>query len=193
MTRVCIVSASQRTHSQSRRIAEVFRDRFLDGEADILDLSETVLPLFAGPDSANDVVAQARAQMAAADAFIFIAPEWHGMAPAALKNLLLWCGAKELAHKPTLLTAVSASAGGAFVIAELRSSGYKNSRLLWLPEHLILRDVTDLWTGQEGRSDEYLDKRARYAIEMLKTYTQALSGVRDSLLAGLDDFGNGMS
>lgn len=193
MTRVCIVSASQRTHSQSRRIAEVFRDRFLDGEADILDLSETVLPLFAGPDSANDAVAQARAQMAAADAFIFIAPEWHGMAPAALKNLLLWCGAKELAHKPTLLTAVSASAGGAFVIAELRSSGYKNSRLLWLPEHLILRDVTDLWTGQEGRSDEYLDKRARYAIEMLKTYTQALSGVRDSLLAGLDDFGNGMS
>ncbi len=194
MTRVCIVSASQRANSQSRRIAEVFRDKFLDGQADILDLHETVLPLFAGPDSANEAVAQVREQMAAADAFIFVAPEWHGMAPAALKNLLLWCGAAELAHKPTLLTAVSASAGGAFVIAELRGSGYKNSRLLWLPEHLILRDVTDLWAGQEGRrSDEYLEKRARYAIDMLLTYSQALSGVRESLLAGLSDFGNGMS
>lgn len=191
MIRVVIVSASQRANSQSRRIADVFRDQYLDGEADILDLHDTVLPLWSGPDSATPAVEQVRALMVAADAFIFVVPEWHGMAPAAIKNLLLWCGASELAHKPTLLTAVSASAGGAFVVAELRGSGYKNSRLLWLPEHLILRNVGDLWSEQEGnKCDAYLDKRTRYAVDMLKTYARALSGVREPLLAG---FGNGMS
>jgi hypothetical protein len=37
------------------------------------------------------------------------------------------------------------SVGGVFVIAELRSSGYKNARLFYIQEHLILRGVTYLW------------------------------------------------
>lgn len=196
---ITLVVGSHRADSQSLRIAHHMNEHFLAGCAPVLDLYAARLPLWDGEPLADASaearqVQQVKAAAAAADAFVFIVPEWHGMAPAGLKNFLLWCGAKELAHKPVLLVGVSASVGGAFAIAELRGSGYKNSRLLYLPEHLILRDVAALWTGQEGRSsDEYLEKRTRYALDLLHTYAAALQPVRGQLCAGLADFGNGMS
>ncbi|WP_157730001.1 NADPH-dependent FMN reductase [Bacterioplanes sanyensis] len=194
MSQICIISASQRAESNSRRISDLLNQRYLDGNASLIDLHEQPLPLWDGAQADDEFVSSARAKANAADGFVFVVPEWHGMAPAALKNLLLWLGKEELAHKPVLLVAVSGSVGGAFVIAELRSSGYKNSRLLFLPEHLILRDANDLWSGQSGRdSDEYLDKRSRYAVDQLLTYAGALAPLREQLTAGLADFGNGMS
>ncbi len=45
-------------------------------------------------------------------ALFVIAPEWHGMVPAALKNFfLLWAATGELSHKPALPCAVSAAEG----------------------------------------------------------------------------------
>lgn len=194
MSQICIVSASQRPGSNSRRISDVLNQHYLGGQASLIDLQRDPLPFWDGDTPENTAVTDARSKAQAADGFVFVVPEWHGMVPAALKNLLLWLGASELAHKPVLLTAVSASTGGAFVIAELRGSGYKNSRLLYLPEHLLLRDANDLWQGHEGRdSDAYLDKRARYAIDQLTTYATALAPLREQLTAGLADFANGMS
>ena len=44
-----------------------------------------------------------KSQLDACDGFIVIAPEWHGMVPAALKNFfLLWAATGELSHKPPL-------------------------------------------------------------------------------------------
>lgn len=195
--KICLLSASHRAGAQSRRIADHLNTEYLDGKASLIDLYESKLPLWEGQTLSGEderVVNDVRASAEAADAFVFIVPEWHGMAPAGLKNFLLWCNAQQLAHKPVLLVGVSASAGGAFVIAELRGSGYKNSRLLYLPEHLMLRDVTDLWAGQEClASDAYLGKRTRYALDMLTTYAGALKPLRAQLCAGLTDFPNGMS
>lgn len=196
---ICLLVASHRANSQSRRIADYINQHFLAGKASLIDLYDSPLPLWDGtaliPGSiAEKSVAEVKSRADAADAFVFFVPEWHGMVPAGLKNFLLWCGANELAHKPVLLVGLSASSGGAFVIAELRHSGYKNARLLYLPEHLLLRDVNELWVGQEGRiSDEYLEKRTRYALEQLLTYSAALKPVRNQLCAGLADFPNGMS
>lgn len=190
--RVAIVSTAHRPGSQSLRIAEALNSKFLNGEADIIDLHTQELPLWNG-GPATETVESVRATLAAADALIVIAPEWHGMAPAGWKNLLLWCGAAQLAHKPTLLVAVSGSVGGAFVIAELRGSGYKNSRLMYTPEHLILRGVADLWADKQNPSDEYLGNRARFAIDNLLTYAEAIKPVRARLCEGLSEFGNGMS
>ena len=43
--------------------------------------------------------------------------------------------------RPCLALSLPAADGGAYVIAELRMSGYKNNRLCWLPENLIARQV----------------------------------------------------
>lgn len=201
---ICIISASHRSGSQSLRIGQYINQYFLNSHASMIDLYQDQLPLWDGEaasDQADDSgaspaqrLARVKAIAGAADAFVFIIPEWHGMAPAGLKNFLLWCGAAELAHKPVLLVGVSAGSGGAFVVSEIRSSGYKNSRLLYLPEHLLLRDVSNLWMGQEGnRSDDYLAKRTRYALDQLQTYASVLKPVREQLCAGLQDYANGMS
>lgn len=196
---ICLVVASHRANAQSLRIAQYMREHFLAGHGSIIDLYDLKLPLWDGDPLPADSdkarqVEYVKNSLHDADALIFIIPEWHGMAPAGLKNMLLWCGARELAHKPVLLVGVSASVGGAFAIADIRNSGYKNSRLLYLPEHLILRDANDLWVGQEGRmSDTYLADRTRYALDLLHTYAAALKPVRGKLCAGLAEFSNGMS
>jgi len=194
--RTAIVSAAHRRDSQSARIASVLKDKFLDGQADIIDLFEDSLPLWDGETAANEAVAKAQQTAADADAFIFVIPEWHGMAPAGLKNFLLWNGGQPfMANKPVLLVGVSAAVGGAFVIAEMRSSGYKNARLVYTPEHLILRGVSDLW--EEGKAEteatEYLSKRTSFAVKQLLTYAEALKPVRGKLLEGIEAFPNGMS
>ena len=193
MPQYAIISTSHRPGAESLRLSGEINQRFFEGEADVIDLFAADLPLWNGERQANDSVLDVQARISAADGLVFVVPEWHGMAPAGLKNLFLWCNHPQFAHKPALLVAVSGSVGGAFVIAELRSSGYKNSRLLWLPEHLILRSASDLWKDQGRDSDAYLDKRAVYAIAQLKTYTEALAPHRETLTAGIEDFPNGMS
>ena len=193
MSHFAIISSSHRPGAQSLRIANVLNEQHFAGSADVIDLYAADLPLWNGERAATPAVEDIQQRLAAADGLVFVVPEWHGMAPAGLKNLFLWCNHPHFAHKPALLVGVSASVGGAFVIAELRSSGYKNSRLLWLPEHLILRSAGDLWNGTAGESEEYLQRRAAYAVTQLKTYTEALAPARATLLAGLDDFPNGMS
>ncbi|MDK2779028.1 MAG: NAD(P)H-dependent oxidoreductase [Pseudomonadota bacterium] len=197
---ICILSASHRDGSQSLRIAEHLRTHFLAGQASLIDLNRDRLPLWDGQpaDESGEetaaTVARLRATLNRADAFVLVVPEWHGMAPAGLKNFFLWFGAEELAHKPALLVSVSAGTGGAMVINELRANSYKNTRLNYLPEHLIFRDVRHLWTEDgQGDSDEYLEKRTKYALGLLITYTEALKPQRTALAAGLQDYPNGMS
>ncbi|MGB1092936.1 MAG: NADPH-dependent FMN reductase [Oceanobacter sp.] len=189
-----IVSASHRPGAESLRVANAMNEHYLDGAASILDLYETALPIWDGATAASESVEKAASLATEADALIFVIPEWHGMVPAGLKNLLLWLGAGHLAHKPVLLVGVSASVGGAFVIAEMRSSGYKNSRLVFTPEHLILRGVGDLWQDGEGsESVRYLSERSRFAIDQLLIYAGALKSVRGQLEEGMSDYANGMS
>ncbi|WP_221801814.1 NADPH-dependent FMN reductase [Oceanobacter mangrovi] len=193
--RTAIVSTAHRPDSQSLRVSQVLKDEFLQGNADIIDLYADALPMWDGVTAATDNVSKTLQTIDQADALIFVIPEWHGMAPAGLKNLLLWCGAQQqMAHKPVLLVGISAAVGGAFVIAEVRSSGYKNTRLVFTPEHLILRGVGDLWKEEGSASgEEYLSKRTRFAVEQLLDYATALKPIRSKLVAAQAEFGNGMS
>ena len=99
-------------------------------------------------------------------------------------------------HKPALATAVSAAEGGAYVIAELRMSSYKNNRLCWIPEHLIARRVKSICNDDITANDDALQQpfaeRANYAIDLLLAYADALGGVRASGVINHDAFMNGM-
>ena len=128
------------------------------------------------------------------DAFVFVVPEWHGMVPAAMKNFFLFFSAGYLAHKPALIVSVSAGEGGSYPIAELRASSYKNSRICYLPEHLIVRKVEQVFNA-EGKNDErsqaYLEERLNYCLEMLLCYSRGLAQVRKEL-PDASAFPNGM-
>jgi NAD(P)H-dependent FMN reductase len=104
------------------------------------------------------------------------------MVPPGLKNFLLLCSASEVGHKPALIVSVSSGIGGSYPIAELRVSSYKNNRIVYIPEHVIVRNVADVLHGDvpSGERDESTRARLRYAIRILGEYARALASVRES-------------
>lgn len=120
------------------------------------------------------------------DGLVIVSPEYGGMAPAALKNFFLFLTGDTVAHKPALLIGVSAGTGGSYPIAELRASSYKNSHLVYLPDHMIIRKVVD------ELDSEYNTKRLKYSVDLLVEYAKALQSVRGSGKLNFKDYANGM-
>ena len=59
-------------------------------------------------------------------------------------------------------------------------SSYKNNRLCYIPEHLIIRTAEKIFVGDTPteKDDEYMRDRADFALGVLIEYTKALKPVR---------------
>ena len=200
---VAIIVGSHRKDSQSAKIG-----RFLQAQIESLgghtcwtcDLGKNPLPMWdeeIGSGAAHwTPLTEVNEQLRAAEAIIVIAPEWHGMVPAALKNFFLVSDGAALAHKPALAVGVSVGPGGSYPVTELRISSYKNNRMCYLPEHLIVRNCMvvmneDLRANDEGEHS-YVSERSLYCVKQLLAYGDALAQVRASGTANLDPYPNGM-
>lgn len=198
MLNIALIAGSSRSGSQSAKVARYLRQRLLElgltstGQSSLLDLGERGLPLWPADDKGP--WAEYQQQLAAADALVVIAPEWNGMACPAVKNFFLYATKAELAHKPALLVGVSSGIGGAYPISELRASGYKNCRIAYLPEHLIVRQVEAVLNEGEatGEDDLRIRRRADYALDILGKYAEALKPVRTAIDLSNPAFSNGM-
>lgn len=198
MLNIALIAGSSRSGSQSAKVARYLRQRLLElgltstGQSSLLDLGERGLPLWPADDKGP--WAEYQQQLAAADALVVIAPEWNGMACPAVKNFFLYATKAELAHKPALLVGVSSGIGGAYPISELRASGYKNCRIAYLPEHLIVRQVEAVLNESEatGEDDLRIRRRADYALDILGKYAEALKPVRTAIDLSNPAFSNGM-
>ena len=196
-----IISGSHRKNSQSTRVSHIMKQRVEAlghfDEVQVLDLADNPLPLWdesiwEGSEEWKTLLKPWRATLKASDAFIVVTPEWNGMVPAALKNFFLIFGAIQLGHKPALITSISSSIGGTYPVQELRSSSYKNNRICYIPEHLIIRNVETLLTGDKPEEDEYYGARIDYNLNLLNEYSKALKLVRDSGVVDHKTWSNGM-
>ena len=176
--KITIVSGSHRTDSQSEKVGRYVVNALADlgHEGQLLSLANNPLPLweeaiFAGDEAWQARLAPMAAQLNDSDGFVIIAPEWHGQIPSGLKNFLMMWNRGELAHKPALIMAVSSSDGGAYPVAELRMSSYKNNRLCYIPEHIIVRKVESVLNDDPGQNDvsadEYFRNRISWTLELL--------------------------
>ncbi len=202
--KITIISGSHRPEGQSHKVAAFIQQTLLDGICDecaIVSLADNPLPLWDqgvwdGDEKWTELLTPIREELANSDAFVVISPEWHGQVPAGLKNFFLLFGKNELGHKPALIVAVSSGDGGAYPVAELRMSSYKNSRLCYIPEQIILRNVESVLNesaaDNDARSDSYYRERISWALNILKAYAGALTQVRDSGVTQTDKFNNGM-
>ncbi|ARU88388.1 NADPH-dependent FMN reductase [Pseudomonas sp. M30-35] len=198
MLNIAIVAGSSRNNSQSGKVARFLRKRLMqlgltsDTQSQVIDLGLAPLPLWPTEDSGPWPMFSQQLQIA--DAVIIVAPEWNGMACPAIKNFFIYASKTELAHKPGLLVAVSAGIGGSSPISELRASSYKNCRLCYLPEHLIVRHVEQVLNMPEpqSESDQRLRARIDYSLDILGKYAQALKPVRESIDMTDPAFNNGM-
>ncbi len=204
--KIGIICGSHRPDSQSGKIARYIEKALLTrGLCDttwLYDLGGNPLPLWdegvwSGDEQWQKTLAPLSEELKSCDGFVVIAPEWHGMAPAGLKNFfLMWTAGGELAHKPALIVTVSISDGGSFPIAELRMSSYKNSRICYLPEHLIIRKVDTVFNDDPQQNNpsaqEYFEDRLTYCLEMLREYAQAFRQIRASGKTSLETYTSGM-
>jgi NAD(P)H-dependent FMN reductase len=202
--KLTIVSGSHRPDSESGKVARHVQQH-LSKVPDVsatylLDLGRTPLPLWdpevwQPSDHWQQLWSPISAELSAADAFVVVSPEWSGMVPAGLKNLFLLCTRGELAHKPALIVAVSASMGGAYPVAELRMSSYKNTYLCYIPDHVIVRNVRKLLndpSAPASEDDEKVRERLQYALRILVEYGKALRHVRESGAVDLQRYPYGM-
>ncbi|MCB1760168.1 MAG: NAD(P)H-dependent oxidoreductase [Gammaproteobacteria bacterium] len=203
--KVTVVSGSHRTPSQSMKVSEHIRGALEAtggfSEVEIFGLNDNPLPLWdqgvwEGAARWSELLDPLRARLQASDAFVIVSPEWHGQVPAGLKNFFLLCSARELGHKPALIVTVSSGDGGSYPVAELRMSSYKNNRLCYLPEHVIIRNVERVLNedaaDNDSAADQYFRARIAWNLEILHAYALALKGVRESGITHNDLFKNGM-
>lgn len=194
---VTLIAGSSQASSQSAKVAHYLAARLQALEicvtASVVDLGRTPLPLWPAPIEDHAWVEQT-GHLQRADALVVISPEWHGMACPALKNLFLYAGYAELAHKPALLVGVSAGLGGSYPLSELRASSYKNSRICYLPEQLVIRQVDQILNTEEptGEDDLRIRRRADWALRILSEYAHSMKGLRERIQLEHSDFHNGM-
>lgn len=200
---IAIIVGSHRKDSQSSRVgAYITRDMARiapEVTVDTIDLAGNPLPLWdesvwQGGSPLATAWKPYRDRLRQADGFVIISPEWAGMVPPGLKNFLLFAGPKEVGHKPAVIVTVSAARGGSYPVNELRTSGYKNNRLLYIPEHVLVQDVADVLVGETPASDRdaWLRRRIEFAERILLEYARAAAAIRSSGLTDHADFPYGM-
>ena len=202
---ITILSGSHRNPSQSEKVARYIEKTFISEHADIhssvFALADNPLPLWdqsvwENNEEWNQRLAPLKQQLSDSDGFVIVTPEWHGQVPAGLKNFFLLFNRFELGHKPALIVAVSSGDGGAYPVAELRMSSYKNNRICYIPEQVIVRNVekvlNDNATDNNAEADAYFRERISWALELLAGYAGALKSMREHTTIHHDKFGNGM-
>ena len=198
--KISIISASHRTNSQSKKISNLLNNKLLKLQSNLdtfsIDLADVSFPLWS-PDKKNgkgiwgDAWNSISDNLNKSDGFILVVPEYGGMATPEAKNIFLLCGNGELSHKPGLIVSVSSGNGGAYPIAELRMSSYKNTHIMWIPENIIIRNVEEFNPGSHGKNiPEWLDDRIEYVLKLLLSYSLNMKPIRK--IVNRKDFGNGM-
>jgi azobenzene reductase len=191
-----IVSASQRTESQSAKVAEYLLNSSTQfSKVRHIELCKQRLPLWDGEETSktnddSDWLA-INSQLQTMDALILITPEWGGTASPLLKNLLMMADAVDIGHKPVLLVSVVNGISGAYPIAELRMNAFSNNKLVAIPDHLIIRNVEEILNtvNESTHRDEdvitHRDKSIRhrigYSLHTLLHYSQAMRSLRETL------------
>jgi len=202
--KITIISGSHRKPSQSEKVARHI-EQTLQQEHGVdtwlYPLADNPLPLWDqslwedNPEW-NQRLAPIREQLTSSDGFVIVSPEWHGQVPAGLKNFFLLFNRFELGHKPAMIVAVSSADGGSYPVAELRMSSYKNNRICYIPEQVIVRNVETVLNenaeDNNPEADGYFRERISWSLGILKAYAAAMKPMRDSAQVHHDKFGNGM-
>ena len=203
--KITIISGSHRNPSQSEKVArfieKTFNNEFDDIEAQVYSLADNPLPMWdqrvwEDDKEWNRILAPVQQMLNDSDGFVVISPEWHGMVPSGLKNFFLLFNRFQLGHKPAMIVGVSSADGGAYPVAELRMSSYKNNRLCYIPEQVIVRNVESVLNDEpaenNAEADSYFRERISWALGVLRGYSIALKSMRETTQVFHDKFGNGM-
>ena len=198
--KISLISTSHQKNSQSKRVLEIIKNIVLEIDSKIrcyeIDVFELNIPLWTSEKKENpkfweNDVKKISDYLALSDGFIFIVPEYGGMATPSAKNFFLVFNNGELFHKPGLIVSISSGSGGAYPVSELRSSSYKNTHIMWIPENIIIRNVEQFNPGNHGALiPNWIDERIKYSCNLLIKYAEYLKPIQKFI--NRKEFSNGM-
>ena len=198
--KISLISTSHREKSQSVRVSKILENVILKINKKIncykLDMYKSKIPLWTSNRKENikfweKDFKNISNELATSDGFIMIVPEYGGMATPNSKNMFLLFNNGELFHKPGLIVSISSGNGGSYPISELRSSSYKNSHIMWIPENIIIRNVEQFCPGNHGELiPSWIDDRIKYSCNLLIKYAEYLKPIQH--IINRKDFSNGM-
>jgi len=193
--KICIISGSTRQKSSSLNVSRYIQtqlEQTEDTEVSIFNLAEYDLPMWSEETDVTQLASQ-KEQLQQADGFVFVVPEWHGMAPPAVKNLFfLFSGV--FRHKPAYLVGISSGTGGRYPIPEMRMSTYKNSFINYLPVNAIIDRVNKVISeqGEYIAETEFVRNRVDEGVNLLVEYSKAFANIRQSEIVQEKRFPNGV-
>ena len=199
--KIGIIVGSHRLKSESTKTSK-FVDFWLKKKGlltYILDLRKNPLPLWDETKWENDgkltkFFKPYSDKLKECAGFVIIAPEWSGMVPAGLKNFFLYCDKNELAHKPAMIIGISSGRGGHYPVAELRMSSYKNTKICYIPDHVVVAFVEEMLNDFDLKNgtddDQYIKNRIVNSLDILASYSKAFIDIRKT--KDLNQYPNGM-
>ncbi|MFE0172612.1 NADPH-dependent FMN reductase [Streptomyces sp. NPDC059002] len=157
-------------------------DRRDDMHLDVVDLAETplptVLPAFGQPPApgTEEALALVSPRLAAADAFVFITPEYNHSFPAPLKNAVDWHNTQWHA-KPIGFVSYGGISGGLraveqlrLVMAELNATTIRNT--------VSLHNAWSLFDEDRAMKAPESDAAAKQMLDQLAWWARALRAAR---------------
>lgn len=193
--KIAVITGSHRSNSQSLAVARWVESALQkqDMQAVLFDVSTMDLPFWSEDfwNKESALAAQWKPfsdRLHQCDGIVVISPEWAGMIPPKLVNFFLLCGNQELSYKPALLIGVSAGMSGTYPIAQLRMNASKNNQMVYLPDHLIVRNAKnflqptpDAIKGSSKDPESPLNQRLQYNVRVLQEMTVGLAQVRKAI------------
>lgn len=193
-----IVNGSHRKKSESKKISrelENIANKVGFSSSSIIDLHDKLDILWdenfwVSGSAQSERRKEMESVLKDADAFILVSPEYGGMASPIMKNFLLTCSPAETGHKPAVLVGVSAGQGGTYPISEIRSYGFKNNFLCFLPANIIVRESGSLFNSGDpvSENEQRLVNYSEYVLNLLLAYSRALKEVRSSGVINFEDY-----
>jgi azobenzene reductase len=195
---ILIINFSLRINSksESHKVADYLQQKWGD-TANLLNYIELDIPMWDEgvwdhTDKWEKILSPLRAKLNAASGYIFVVPEYAGSASPALANFNLFLSG-ESNHKPVLITTVSSSRGGAYPVTNIRAFAYKNSKVNYIPEHIIVRESEKVLNNEiaEDDSDKYIRDRIDCTLGIFDIYCTHFTRIRKDIVPNTA-FGNGM-
>jgi NAD(P)H-dependent FMN reductase len=184
-SKILIISFSLRENSGSSKIANYIQKTYGDS-SEVINYIDLNLPMWDEgvwnkEEKWEKLLNPLKAKLKDADGYVFVIPEYHGMASPAYNNFNLFLAAgDEVAHKPVLIVTNSNARGGSYPVSEVRAFGSKNNKLVFIPEHIIVRNNAEVLNeviNDSNSDDKYIRDRIEYGLIILNSYCTKLKGI----------------
>ncbi|NPC92001.1 NAD(P)H-dependent oxidoreductase [Bacillus sp. WMMC1349] len=138
--KVTVISGTARKQGRTRIVASYIADTY---QADLVDLSEYILPIFNGEEEQllDDNIKKIRTTIKDSDAVVLVSPEYHSGMSGALKNAIDFLSNEQFSNKPVaILACAGGGKGGINALVNMRTVArgvYANV----IPNQLVLDPI----------------------------------------------------